>query len=626
MKISKLSVILVSFVGAWICPCAAEDSDSLRVTLLPETCATLSFPLALGYQLGIPARDNSAFFAECFSSDALQNELERLNKQIEIGLLVSHTINEETGEITIKLSNESEELKGITLRTGHLLRDRTYLIRVQGQKVFGDRSVTLRLKHEQGTEYIFEERQKISRWRKASELEWSVVPRANGFHDCDFLLQPGGTIRLSGFSMLPNDSLSIWRRESIDVLRSAGVSTLRWPVVDGMNFYNWYDGIGAHAHRIPVQPELTGLKQHDFGTVEYVDFCRTIGVEPFICMTLFTHQCTDSRVRNLSSAAQIAADWVSFCNASKRSNPLVILREKNNIKKPLNVKYWDLTAPPVSALITTEMIATAALRTINAMKEQDADITVGVTLSDDHPQTLEELLRLSGAHLDFITCNAPNAAEIVAEYNRENKTKIMFAATMLRGDCGRYATQWLAGLDESSAAKRASLVNWYDSLGLAHAAVQRLKTLHDGPVSLPYYAEQVLGLVHGSTRLSTDIGLLSAMIGRFPAIEPLAYERSGSQTAITPSVYAAYTADTSMLVVFVYNPAEFAQEMTLDLSRMSRKFSFCIMDQLSADLDSLQNSDEVQVLRTQKAGAVSDTRTFTCEMGAASFARVLIKE
>ena len=650
MKIVLAFNVVFAFVAM-----AAEEPAACKVIVQPEVQGTLKVPLKLGYQLGIPARDNSAFYAECFSTDALQSEIARLNERVEIGLLVSHSVNPDNGEITVVQKNESSEFKGITLRTGYLLQGKSYIARVNGERLLGERGVKLRVRHEHSREILSEQEEKVSRWSKERELEWTITPRMSGFYQFSFMIHPGSSMKLRGFSLLPEESISIWRRESIDVLRSAGAGTFRWPVVEGMDFYNWYDGIGARSTRTPVQPEKTGLNHHDFGTAEYVDFCRVVGVEPLICVPLYTPGCSDSRVKDLNAASRIAADWVAYCNADD-DHPLAALREKNGLGEPLRVKHWELTAPPAGPLLSAEMIASACLHTINAMKEEDSDILVGVTLKDQSVQTLELLLKKAGSRMDFVSCGASGAFAAVEKYNQANGGKVMLAATELKADYGDYAARVLEGFESGSGKAREYYGNWYHSLGLANAAVSRVGGVLDGPVCLPYYAEQVLGLDHGSTRLSTDIGLLSAMIGRFPAVQPLKHEmRSGgvvvkhltfdstlssqapsgnsqmSKCSATtpcmdaPNFYPAWAEDGEVLVVFAYNPAPVARDVVLDVSHLKKNFSFWIMDQLSADMKAKRKGESVPVLRNQKAGAAVD-KLIEFPLGAASFSRILVKE
>lgn len=640
-KMKVVKMLLALYVMSAFAGIAADESVLYTATILPEPLCTLKVPLKLGYQLGIPARDNSAFYAECFSTEALREELARLNESVEIGLLVSSAVNPENGEITVTLNNESQVLKGITLHTGCLLKGRTYIARVNGVHSCGERDVTLLVQPEKGGVDLCRTIARISRWGRESDLEWRFTPQVGGFYNCSFLIEPDSEIKLEGFSLLPEDSVSIWRPESIDVLRSAGAGVFRWPVVSGMDFYNWYDGIGSRSLRIPVQPEKTGLTHHDFGTAEYVDFCRVVGVQPLICVPLYTPGCSDLRIKDLNAATRIAADWVAYCNAGE-DHPLAVLRKKNGLGEPLRVMHWEICVPSAGPLLSAEMIASACLQTVNAMKEEDPDILVGVTLQDDSPQTLDVLLNKVGKRMDFVSCNIPGASEKVKNFNQAGGCGIMFAGTTLKVDYGTYASRMLDGMAAGPGNAREYYINWYRSLGLANAAAGRLGAMRDGPVCLPFYAEQVLGLDHGSTRLSTDIGLLSAMIGRFPAVQPLKYEmklkdpgtaaapgamaaKSGIRDTGAPLIYPAWTEGGEVLVVFAYNPDSAVHTVRLDLRKLNKKFAFWIMDQLSADMQAGRKGESVPVSRNQKAGSATD-QILECPLGAASFTRILVKE
>jgi len=601
----------------------AEGAEVIKVSVLPEKLGSLQVPLKLGFQLGIPARDNSAFYAECFSSDVLQQEILKLNARVEIGLLVREQTDPETGELTVFLNNTSEERKGLTLRSGHLLKGKSYVARANGGRIRGERRVTLRVQAQESAA-TFDREDSFSRWRTESRLEWRFIPQQSGIHLCSFLLEPDSEIAIRGFSLLPEESLSIWRRESIDVLKSTGAGSFRWPVVDGMDFYNWYDGIGLPARRSAVQPEKTALRHHDFGTAEYVDFCRTVGVEPLICVPLYTPACTDARIKDLSAAAQLAADWVAYCNAGAE-HPLAKLRQRNGFGEPLRVRHWEIVVPEAGGLISPEMLADACQYTIQMMKTEDSAIRVGAILKGAQIATLEPLLQRAGKQLDFISCDAPGAYAIVQSYNAASGCSIMFADTLMQGANDPQAMQIVSELAAGGTLPAEYYVNWYRSLGLAGAVAARPGLGYDGPVCLPYYAEQVLGLDHGSTRLSTDIALLSAMIGRFPAASPLKTEVLSENKAAALAVHPAWTEDGGVLVVFVYNPAPVEQILQLDLSRLQKPFAFWIMDQLGADFSAAPAGAGLPVNRSQRAGAAI-TQVIECRIGAASFSRMLVKE
>ena len=201
----------------------------------------------------------------------------------------------------------------------------------------------------------------------------------------------------------------------------------------------------------------------------------------------------------------------------------------------------------------------------------------------------------------------------------------MFADTLMRGTNDIRAMQIAKRLAAERATPVEYYINWCRSLGVAGSVAGRLGLCYDGPVCLPYYAEQVLGLDHGSTQLSTDIGLISAMIGRFPAVTPLKTDIASGADRGALLVQPAWTEDDSVLVIFVYNPNPLEQTLELDLSKLKRKFAFWIMDQLSADIAAPQKGGGVLVNRRQKAGSPLK-QVIECRIGSASFSRILVKE
>lgn len=615
--------LLIYFCFAVALAVRTLPAAEFKATVLPDELCTLQIPLKIGFQLGIPARHNSAFYAECFSPVALRQEIIELNARVEIGLLVKQQVDPATGEIIVFMSNTSEELKGVTLRSSHLLRGKSYIASAFGGKIRGGRKVTLRVQAPQSNRTL-DLTDSFSRWRKQSKLQWRFTPEQSGSHLCTFLIEPDSEILIQGFSLLPEETLSIWRKESIDVLRSTGAGSFRWPVVDGMDFYNWYDGIGAPSERSAVQPEKTGLDHHDFGTAEYVDFCRAVGVEPLICVPLYTPACTDPRIRDLEAAAQMAADWVAYCNAGA-DHPLAVLRERNGLGAPLRVNRWELVVPEPSGLISPIMLADGCQRTIQVMKEQDNAILVGATIKGESIATLDALLQRAGKQLDFVSCYAPGAIEKVKAYNDANNCRIMFADTLMQGADDPRAMRIAGELAAAGTLPVDYYINWYRSLGIAGAATARPGLCLDGPVCLPYYAEQVLGLEHGTTRLSTDIALLSAMIGRFPAVTPLKTEFSAENKPDTLSIHPAWSEDRSVLVVFVYNPTPEAYVLKLDLSPLKKPLVFWMMDQIGGDFTASPPGAGLPVLRSQKAGSALNNMV-ECRIGGASFSRILVKE
>jgi alpha-L-arabinofuranosidase len=105
---------------------------------------------------------------------------------------------------------------------------------------------------------------------------------------------------------------------------------IRWPGGCTGTSYRWLDGVGPVAER-PTKIDLHfGWPIHyDFGTVEFVDWCRRIGAEPHLNFGLGTGSLED------------AAAWVEYCNRPGGTH-YADLRGRHGREDPLNVRYWQI--------------------------------------------------------------------------------------------------------------------------------------------------------------------------------------------------------------------------------------------------------------------------------------------
>jgi len=121
-----------------------------------------------------------------------------------------------------------------------------------------------------------------------------------------------------------------FRRDVIKAVRALRVPVIRWPGGNFASGYHWLDGIGPKKMR-PQRLNLAWdtIESNCFGTDEFIEYCRTIGAEPYICVNLG------------NGTAEEAASWVDYCNGI-RSTYYADLRRKNGHTKPYGVKYWGL--------------------------------------------------------------------------------------------------------------------------------------------------------------------------------------------------------------------------------------------------------------------------------------------
>ncbi len=121
-----------------------------------------------------------------------------------------------------------------------------------------------------------------------------------------------------------------FRRDVLEALRALHLPVLRWPGGNFVSGYHWLDGVGPVEKR-PRRMELAwhAEESNRFGTDEFIQYCRTLGVEPYICVNMG------------SGTMDEAQAWVEYCNGTGNTY-WANLRRQNGHAEPYNVKYWGL--------------------------------------------------------------------------------------------------------------------------------------------------------------------------------------------------------------------------------------------------------------------------------------------
>ena len=131
------------------------------------------------------------------------------------------------------------------------------------------------------------------------------------------------------------------RKELVDEMRKIRAPVIRYPGGCFADSYDWRDGIGP-AEKRPrrtnfwIQDETTGgptshkYDPNQFGTNEFVQFCKLIGSQPYLA----------ANVRSLSAAEFYR--WVEYCNSPAGSTTLSDLRTAAGYAEPFGVRYWGV--------------------------------------------------------------------------------------------------------------------------------------------------------------------------------------------------------------------------------------------------------------------------------------------
>jgi len=121
-----------------------------------------------------------------------------------------------------------------------------------------------------------------------------------------------------------------FRKDVMDEVRRLGVPIVRYPGGNFVSGYNWLDGVGPKQDRPRVLDKAwNSLNTNQFGTNEFMAWCKATGTLPLIGLNLGTGTSED------------AAALVEYCNVEKGTK-WSDLRRKHGFAEPYKVRHWCL--------------------------------------------------------------------------------------------------------------------------------------------------------------------------------------------------------------------------------------------------------------------------------------------
>jgi len=121
-----------------------------------------------------------------------------------------------------------------------------------------------------------------------------------------------------------------FRKDVAAEVKGLGVPIMRYPGGNFVSGYNWLDGVGPKDKRPTVlERAWNSLETNQFGTNEFIDWCRLVGTEPLLGFNLGT------------GTPEQAVAWVEYCNVDKGTR-WSDLRREHGYPEPHNVRYWCL--------------------------------------------------------------------------------------------------------------------------------------------------------------------------------------------------------------------------------------------------------------------------------------------
>jgi alpha-N-arabinofuranosidase len=192
-----------------------------------------------------------------------------------------------------------------------------------------DGPATIRLGRD-GTTYASAEFRPGASW---SKFRARLVPTATDDRArISISFRGPGTLWLDHASLLPEDAVGGWRKDVVSAVTALQPGIIRFggSALDDptMGDFEWKDTIGPPDRRRPFRA-WGGLQPTGPGLEEFVQFCRTVGAEPLIC------------VRITNRAPKDAAEEVQYFNGSLET-PMGALRARNGHAAPYSVRYWQV--------------------------------------------------------------------------------------------------------------------------------------------------------------------------------------------------------------------------------------------------------------------------------------------
>jgi alpha-N-arabinofuranosidase len=121
-----------------------------------------------------------------------------------------------------------------------------------------------------------------------------------------------------------------FRTDVVREVKELGVPIIRYPGGNFVSGYNWLDGVGPKAQRPTVlERAWNSMETNQFGTNEFVDWCRAVGAEPLLGMNFGT------------GSVEMAVAYTEYCNM-ERGTKWSDLRRSHGYEQPHNVRYWCL--------------------------------------------------------------------------------------------------------------------------------------------------------------------------------------------------------------------------------------------------------------------------------------------
>lgn len=157
-----------------------------------------------------------------------------------------------------------------------------------------------------------------------------------------------------------------FRKDVMAALKDLNFRAMRYPGGNFLSGYRWEDGVGPRDQR-PRRRDLAwqSTETNQFGTDEFMEYCKEIGTEPMLAVNMGT------------GSIQDAANLVEYCNAQVGTK-YADMRAANGHRDPYGVKLWclgnEMDGPWQIGHLEAEEYGRKAREAAKMMRWHDSDI------------------------------------------------------------------------------------------------------------------------------------------------------------------------------------------------------------------------------------------------------------
>jgi len=128
----------------------------------------------------------------------------------------------------------------------------------------------------------------------------------------------------------PTADTNGFRQDVLALTRELGATIVRYPGGNFLSGYNWEDGVGPREQR-PRRLDLAwgSTETNEFGTNEFITWCKAVGVEPMFAVNLGTRGPDEAR------------HFIEYCNHPSGTY-YSDLRREHGFEQPHGVRFWCL--------------------------------------------------------------------------------------------------------------------------------------------------------------------------------------------------------------------------------------------------------------------------------------------